>query len=173
MSALHPPLATADCALDTDFLISQIFNDIDAFGWAVTNVSSAQDKSRSRFCYTTGFTLTLGVPEVVGRGEDYWWMSTLINCVGTRLRCLPPDERLQAFTDGSILRDLLLDGREVAFRPLGSYEEAGCLQFAASLLGQDVPVVQLLVSDRDNHLPTSPACDPAVARGQKWPPWRD
>ena len=177
MPTLHQPPVDAELEAQIEAQIEQVtmgaIKNIELYGWAVTSIKANQETAASRFAFTTGFTLTLGVPEVVVCGHEYWWTAALINSLGMRLLFLPPDERLRAIADGATMHDLLRDGCEVGFHSLGSYKEAGCLHVAANVLGHDFPVVQVLIPDRDNHLPTSPTCDPDVARCQAWPPSRN
>lgn len=173
MPTLHQPPIDAALEARIERETTRIIKNLELYGWATTAIVADRESASEPFTFTTGFTVTLGVPEVVVCGFDYLLANTVLNCLGMRLQRLPLDERRRAVEDGATMRDLCGDALEVAFHALGSYREAGCLHLAANVLGHDFPVVQLLIPDQDNHLPTSPLCEREMARRQAWPPSRE
>ena len=142
-----------------------------AYGWALTGIFAHRASGSRAFFYTTGFTETLGVPEVVIVGLHPGVASSLLNDLGARLRTMTPDERARAVAEGATMSNLLANGLDVAFRSLGTYAYAGHLNTTAAVLGRrDFAVLQLLWPDTSNRLPTDPSCDPRMIAMQVWPP---
>ena len=134
---------------------------VDEVGWAIQGVGAGEDFPQ--FAYTVGLS-KWNHPEVVMVGLAFETMKHILNNVGFRVRDGQRFEPGQRYTE--IIGSTTETELTVGFRTCSNYD----LNFAKAMFGRDIPALQLLWPDTQNHLPGEPDFEARFAEVQPlWP----